>query len=72
VRRVDACRAALAQQAPARADDLGVLQTDVLGRREVAGEDRAVVEEQGDAVVGVPGRGEDLAGNADLREERPA
>ena len=69
---INAPGAALPQQAPACSDDAGIFQADVIRLREIAREDRTIVEQQGDAVFGVTRRVQDLPGDADALQQRPA
>lgn len=55
---------------PARQGDEVVKGVDL--RRQIAGEGRAVIEKERDAMVGVAGRVQDFSGNPDLAEELAA
>jgi hypothetical protein len=61
MRRVDARRASLAQQSPARCHSRRIVLRSKPGRRQIAGENRPVVEHERNAVVRVPRRVHDLA-----------
>ena len=61
---IDRRRARLAQAPPARRHRLGLRPIGHRLEGQVAGEGRAVIQHERDAVVGVPGCGQDLPGQA--------
>ena len=65
VPRIYTSRATFPQQSPACGHDAGIVLSDQCWRREVAREDRAVVEQERHAVVGVARCGHNLACDAD-------
>lgn len=70
VRRIDAGRAPLSKHLPGCQSD-GVVES-IDFRWKIAGKDRAIIEQEGDAMIRMTGRVEDLSLNADLAQDLSA
>lgn len=69
VSRMDASGPFVAQKLPTGGNLVRIPHAREFRWREIAGEDRAIVEQERDAMIGVPGRVDDFAGDAEPGEQ---